>query len=173
MADSTMRAQDSISGKLGSARIKLNATLDRNTNKLVKDSAPHYYKFAQLTKLEAKWNLNKTDVPIMGQLNTGHKTTGGNGTGTADFHFNTSMFIAIVDFLNTSGEELRFDTIVENDDKSSAAGVQRTILKDCLLDNVTIAKLDTSTDVLTDSISFTYDDFTVDEVYKSIGTDVL
>ena len=46
----------------------------------------------QAINLEAKFEKNKTEVPILGKTGKGNKATGWKGTGSATFHYNTSIF---------------------------------------------------------------------------------
>ena len=50
------------------------------------------YLFAQLINLEARMDKTKTQIPIMGKTGKGNKSTGWEGTGSATFYFNTSIF---------------------------------------------------------------------------------
>lgn len=160
MGDVTMRSGDTISGKLGECYISV--PIDKNGN--VTKSAKRY-KFMQVTNVSAKVDFDVIDIPILGRSGTGHKTVGWKGSGSAAFHYNTSMFGKIMEYFKDTGREMRFTMQVINDDSSSSAGQQVTTLKDCLLSGATIAKLDTGTNDLTDDISFTFDDYTIDKKF--------
>lgn len=54
------------------------------------------YNFMQAINLEAKFEKSKTTVPILGKTGKGNKATGWSGTGSAKFHFNTSIFRQMV-----------------------------------------------------------------------------
>lgn len=164
MKDITMKASDSISGKLGQCYITV--PIDKE-GKVI--STNKRYNFMQLTDVEAKVEFNVTDVPILGKSGTGHKITGWKGSGTANFHYNTSMFAKIMQYFKDTGKEMRFTMQVVNDDTSSEAGQQITTLTDCLLSGATIAKLNTGTDTLTDSVSFTFDDYSVDQGFNTLS----
>ena len=47
------------------------------------------YNFMQAINLEAKFEKNKTEVPILGKTGRGNKASGWKGTGSATFHYNT------------------------------------------------------------------------------------
>ena len=53
------------------------------------------YNFMQAINLEAKFEKNKTEVPILGKTGKGNKASGWKGTGSATFHYNTSIFRSI------------------------------------------------------------------------------
>ena len=50
------------------------------------------YNFMQAISIEAKIEKTKTEVPILGKTGKGNKATGWKGTGSATFHYNTSIF---------------------------------------------------------------------------------
>ena len=50
------------------------------------------YNFMQAINLEAKFEKTKTEVPILGKTGKGNKANGWKGTGSATFHYNTSIF---------------------------------------------------------------------------------
>lgn len=50
------------------------------------------YNLMQAINLEAKFDKTKVKVPILGKTGKGNKATGWSGTGSAKFHFNTSIF---------------------------------------------------------------------------------
>lgn len=51
------------------------------------------YNFMQAINLEAKFEKNKTEVPILGKTGKGNRATGWKGTGSATFHYNTSISV--------------------------------------------------------------------------------
>ena len=69
-----MDARDSISASLAECY----TTIEGNR-----------YNFMQAINLEAKMEITKTQIPILGKTGKGNKPTGWKGTGSATFHFNT------------------------------------------------------------------------------------
>jgi len=155
MADLTMHAKDAIHGAQGRAYV----TIEGN-RKL----------FANLINLEARWDKTKTQVPIMGRISKGNKSTGGEGTGSATFHYNSSMFRELLHRYQETGEDIYFDIQVTNEDKTSAAGRQTTILKDCNMDGGIVALLDADAEYLEDSVDFTFESFELPELYTVLDT---
>ena len=51
-----------------------------------------------------------------------------------------------------------FDLLVTNNDPGSSIGEQTTVLKNCSLDSVILAKFDVDSEVMDESVDFTYDD---------------
>ena len=142
MAETTMQARDAISGALGRAYV----TID-GERKL----------WASLINLEASMEKTKVTVPIMGRTSKGNKANGVENTGSATFHYNTSVFRELMLRYQDTGEDFYFDIQVTNDDKTSSVGTQTTILKDCNIDSILIAQLDADADYLEDNFDFTFE----------------
>lgn len=147
----TMNAKDTISASLAECFVTINGTR---------------YNFMQCINLEASIEKTKVEVPILGKTGKGNKSTGWKGTGSATFHYNTSLFRELLrDFKNT-GKDVYFDIQVTNEDPTSAVGMQTVILKDCNLDGGLLAKFDADADYLSEDVNFTFDDF---ELQKSFS----
>lgn len=153
-ADPTMHARNAIHGAQGRAYV----TIEGNR-----------YLFAQLINLEARMDKTKTQVPIMGRTGKGNKSTGWEGTGSATFHFNTSIFRKLLKRYKDTGEDIYFDIQITNEDGSSTIGRQTTILKDCNLDGGIIALLDADAEYLEDSVDFTFEDWDMPEEFSILA----
>lgn len=154
-AADTMHAKDAIHGAQGRAYITIEGVR---------------YLFAQLINLEARMDKTKTQVPIMGRTGKGNKSTGWEGTGSATFHFNTSMFRRLLKRYKDTGEDIYFDIQVTNEDTSSSVGRQTTILIDCNLDGGLLASLDADAEYLEDSIDFTFEDWDMPEEFTILNS---
>lgn len=152
-AEATMHARNAIHGAQGVAYV----TIEGNR-----------YKFAQLINLEARMDKTKTKVPIMGKTGKGNKSTGWEGTGSAAFHFNTSIFRKLLKRYKDTGEDIYFDIQVTNEDGSSTVGRQTTILIDCNMDGGIIAALDADAEYLEDSVDFTFEDWDMPEEFETL-----
>lgn len=152
-AEATMHARNAIHGAQGVAYV----TIEGNR-----------YKFAQLINLEARMDKTKTKVPIMGKTGKGNKSTGWEGTGSATFHFNTSIFRKLLKRYKETGEDIYFDIQVTNEDGSSTVGRQTTILIDCNMDGGIIAALDADAEYLEDSVDFTFEDWDMPEEFTTL-----
>ena len=62
------------------------------------------YNFMQAISIEAKIEKTKTEVPILGKTGKGNKATGWKGTGSATFHYNTSIFRQMMIDYKETGE---------------------------------------------------------------------
>lgn len=150
----TMHARDSVSGAQGNAYITIE---DKR------------YLFAQLINLEANMDKSKTQVPILGKTGKGNKSTGWEGSGSATFHFNTSIFRKLLKRFKDTGEDIYFDIQVTNEDAGSTVGRQTTILIDCNLDGGIIASIDADAEYLEDSFDFTFEDWDMPEEFSILA----
>lgn len=123
------------------------------------------YNFMQAINLEASIEKNKTEVPILGKTGKGNKATGWTGSGSATFHFNTSIFRKLLKQYKETGQDIYFDIQVTNEDPTSSVGRQTVILKDCNLDGGLIAKFDADEEYLEDEFDFTFEDFEMPEEF--------
>ena len=73
----TMKAKDTLSASLAECFVTIKGKR---------------YNLMQAINLEAKFERNKTEVPLLGKTGKGNRTTGWKGTGSATFHYNTSIF---------------------------------------------------------------------------------
>lgn len=155
MADlyKTMHAKDVVASKLASATI----TVDGNR-----------YLLFQAKKCEAKWEKEKKEVAILGRTAKGHKSTGGNGTGSMTIYYNTPLFTKMMKRYKDTGEDLYFDLQITNEDPTSAAGRQTIILKDCNIDSLVLASFDADGDWLEQDVDFTFEDFEMPEQFSQL-----
>lgn len=149
----TMKAKDAVSASLAECFV----TIDGNR-----------YNFMQAIDLEATFEKQKTEVPILGKTGRGNKSTGWRGTGTATFHYNTSIFREFLYRYKNTGEDIYFDIQVTNEDPTSSVGRQTVILKDCNIDGGILAKFDADADYLDETLDFTFEDFEIPEKFNML-----
>ena len=143
----TLNAPDTISGKEGRAYAKI----DGNNEDLF---------FAKT--IESTVEKSKSEVKAIGKRMTGHKTTGGNGTGSMTLYYMTPLFRQMIKQWKETGQDIYFDMVIENDDQESSAGKQSVLLIDCNLDSVVLGKLDgDSDDPQDEDVDFTFEDFDI------------
>lgn len=145
-----MDSRDAISGSLAECFI----TIEGNR-----------YNFMQAINLEASIEKNKVEVPILGKTGKGNKATGWSGSGSATFHYNTSIFRELLYRYAKTGQDFYFDMQVTNEDPTSTIGRQTVILKGCNIDGGILAKLDADADYLEEDFDFTFDDFEIPEKF--------
>ena len=152
MAKNTiMNAKDTVSASLAECF----ATIDGKR-----------YNLMQAINLEAKFDKNKSEVPILGKTGKGNKSTGWKGTGSATFHYNTSIFRELLYKFKETGEDTYFDIQVTNEDPTSSVGRQTVILKDCNIDGGVLAKFDADAEYLDEDMDFTFEDFEIPEKFS-------
>lgn len=147
----TMNGKDAISGSLAECFVTIEGKR---------------YNFMQAINLEASIEKNKVEVPILGKTGKGNKANGWTGSGSATFHYNTSIFREMLLRYKNTGEDVYFDIQVTNEDPSSTVGRQTVILKDCNIDGGILTKFDADADYLDEELEFTFEDFEIPEVYK-------
>lgn len=154
MANVIMNAKDSVSASLAECY----ATIDGTR-----------YNLMQAINLEASMEKNKVEVPILGKTGKGNKSTGWKGTGSATFHFNTSVFRKAMKAYKDSGTDFYFDIQITNSDPTSSVGRQTIILKDCNLDSILLAKFDADGEYLDEDMDFTFEDWEMPETFNELN----
>ena len=149
----TMHARNAVSAKMAECYI----TIDGNR-----------YNFMSAINVEVTFEKNKSEVPILGRMNRGHKSVGSTITGSAKFHMNTSIWRELAYRFQETGEDLYFDMQITNEDiTASDVGRQTIILYGCNFDSVILAAFDAdSNDSLTESMDFTVERFEMPEMFK-------
>lgn len=151
MANITMNAKDAISAKLAECFI----TIDNKR-----------YNFMQAIDFEAKFERTKTEVPILGRTGFGNKSTGWKGSGSATFHYNTSIFRELMQRYKDTGEDIYFEIQVSNEDPTSRAGRQTVVFVDCNIDGGILAKFDADGEYLDEDMDFTFEDFKMPDKFN-------
>lgn len=150
------RAREVLSAREGTAYITIKG-----------QNHPLFY----IQKVEAKFKKNKVEVRAMGQRGVGSKTTSWKGTGTLVINEITSMFKqAFINYAKT-GRDLFFDLKITNEDLTSGRGRETKILRDCNLDEITFAILDTEDAILKQEIPFTFEDVDLLETFSVVTSD--
>lgn len=108
--------------------------------------------------LEASCEINKTPIKTLGKRGEQHKPTGWTGSGKMGVYYVTSLFRKMcIQYIKT-GIPVIFDIYVRNQDPTSSVGAQTTMLKNCSIDSIMLAKFDVDSDVLDEDVDFTFDD---------------
>lgn len=149
----SMNAKDAISASLAECFV----TIEGNR-----------YNFMQAINLEASVEKTKSEVPILGKTGKGNKSTGWKGSGSATFHYNTSIFRQLLYKYKDTGEDIYFDIQVTNEDPGSSVGRQTIILKDCNLNGGILTKFDASAEYLDEEMEFTFEDWEMPEQFGTL-----
>ena len=136
--------QDTINGKEGRAYVKING-----------DNEELFF----ARSVSAQIDYTKSEIKAIGRRMAGHKVMGASGTGSMTLYYLSPIFRRMAMSYVKTGVGFTFDLVVENEDPSSAAGRQVTLLTGCSLNSVVLAKLDgDSEDALDEECEFTFDD---------------
>lgn len=154
MANITMNAKDALSAKLAECFV----TIGKNR-----------YNFMQAINFEANFERTKTEVPILGKTGMGNKSTGWKGTGSATFHYNSSIFRQMMQHYKDTGEDVYFEIQVTNEDPTSSAGRQTVVFLGCNIDGGILAKFDADGEYLDEDMDFTFEDFKMPETFKLLN----
>lgn len=108
--------------------------------------------------LEATCDIEKTDVKTLGKRGAQHKPSGWSGSGSMTVYYVTSLFRKMALQYIKTGVPVYFDIMVTNNDPASSVGPQTTVLKNCSLDSVILAKFDVESEIMDEDLDFTFDD---------------
>lgn len=120
--------------------------------------------------LESSVEIQKTEVRTLGKRGAQNKPNGWSGSGNMTIYYITSLFRKMVIQYIKTGIPVYFDLMVANSDPGSSVGTQTTVLKNCSLDSVVLAKFDVDAEVLDESVDFTFDDV---DMLDEFGTPIL
>ena len=142
----TMNAYNSVSAKMAECYITIEGKR---------------YNAMNAINVEVTFEKSKSEVPILGRMNKGHKATSSSITGSAEFHFNTSIWRELAFKFQETGEDVYFTMQISNEDATAAdVGKQTIVLEGCNFDSVILAKFDAdSDDSLTETLDFTAERF--------------
>lgn len=149
----SMNAKDAVSASLAECFI----TIEGNR-----------YNFMQAINLEASIEKTKSEIPILGRTGKGNKTTGWKGSGSATFHYNTSIFREQLYRYKETGQDAYFDIQITNEDPTSSVGRQTIVLKDCNVDGGILAKFDADAEYLDEDLDFTFEDWEMPEQFRHL-----
>lgn len=151
MSNITMKGRDALSAQLAECFVTISG---------------NRYNFMQAINFEANFERTKTEIPILGKTGKGNKSTGWKGTGSATFHYNTSIFRQMMLQYKDTGEDVYFEIQVTNEDPTSAAGRQTVVFMDCNIDGGILAKFDADGEYLDEDMDFTFEDFKMPETFN-------
>lgn len=149
----SMNAKDAVSASLAECFV----TIEGNR-----------YNFMQAINLEASIEKTKSEIPILGRTGKGNKTTGWKGSGSATFHYNTSVFRELLYRYKETGQDVYFDIQITNEDPTSSVGRQTIILKDCNVDGGILAKFDADAEYLDEDMDFSFEDWEMPNTFTEL-----
>ena len=107
--------------------------------------------------IQVNADLQSEDFVVVGTRIVQTKTTGIRYQGSMEIYYGSPIFLdMLMDYQNGNG--LPYFTLnIENDDKTATVGTQTVALYDCKLSgNVPIAKLDASSNQMTETVNFSF-----------------
>lgn len=149
----TLNAKDVNSSKLGKVFCTVNG--NRYLAMFVKD-------------IEVTVEKTKTDVPILGQLQPGNKTTGLKYSGSATIYDVTPIFKQMFLKLQNEGVDTYFDMQIDSEDPTSDSGNESIVLEGVNLDKTILSKLDADGDWKESDSDFTFERFRIPKAYKEL-----
>ena len=149
----SMNAKDAVSASLAECFV----TIEGNR-----------YNFMQAINLDASIEKTKSEIPILGRTGKGKNRTGWKGSGSATFHYNTSIFREQLYRYKETGQDVYFDIQITNEDPTSSVGRQTIILKDCNVDGGILAKFDADAEYLDEDLDFTFEDWEMPEQFSHL-----
>lgn len=142
----SMQAYRAIRGNAGTVCVKMNG---------------NNYEIGAIVSFKATLEISNSEVKSVGATMVGHKQGMVSGSFEATLHFNVPIFRKYIENYVKTGNMGRLQFTVLNEDPTAWVGIQKTIIKDALLDSIPLAALDADSDIITDDISGTFDNFQI------------
>ena len=146
MAQTVLNIKDTIHGGQGLVQIELNGNLET---------------LFQVKNVEAFIEKNKESLKIAGSHWEHSKLDTIKGTGSCTMYYMTSTFVELAQKLAKTGQDFEFDMIITNEDDQSSVGKQTTVLRNCNMDKILVAKFDIDSVALEEDFDFTFTDMDV------------
>lgn len=124
------------------------------------------YLLFQLTNFETKTEKNNIELQRLGTTIGGNLSSGIKLGWEAEMYYNTDIFRALVIDYIKNGKETYFDLQITNDDPNSSAGRHTVILRDCKINNMSLALLNVDNQVLKEKVDGTCEDIDAPELFK-------
>ncbi len=149
----TMLSENAVSAKMAQCFITING---------------RRYNFMNMISFTAEVEKKKSSVPILGRPMEGNKTVGLKGTFSGKAHYNQSvMRKAVTDYKDT-GQDIYFNVMIRNYDRSSGVGAQTVNIIGCNTDKITLAKFDAEGEWLDETMEGTFEDWNMPEMFNQL-----
>lgn len=110
-------------------------------------------------KIQLDYDLQETDLKVVGTRLVQKKTTGITFTGEMEIYYGTPEFKRMIQNYVKTGELPYLTLQVTNDDPATTIGVQTVVLYNVKIQKGLLALLDADSDFLTESVSFSFTSF--------------
>lgn len=150
MAQTILNVKDAVNGGQGLVQMEIEGNLET---------------LFHVKNVEAFIEKNKETLPVAGTHWEHSKLKTIKGTGSCTLYYLTSTFVRLAQRLCKEGKDFDFDMIITNEDKGSSVGKQTTVLRNCNMDKILVAKFDTDSAALEEDFDFTFMDMDVLEEF--------
>lgn len=116
--------------------------------------------------LTATVEKQKEEIKLLRRRGKQHKSNGFTGSGSMTIYAVTSIFKEMMAEYAMTGRDFNFNLTIINNDPTAGIGSQETILIDCNIDSMDIAKIDVDADNLEEDVEFTFADFLLPKSYN-------
>jgi hypothetical protein len=125
------------------------------------EDASNLITLANVTKLEANIDKDKSEIQVVGKRMNLHKTVGLAGSGTLSLYYLSARFREDLKEYKDSGTDRYYEITATNNDLSSGAGKQVVVLHGVNFDSIPLSLLDGSHTELTEDLDFTFEDYDI------------
>ena len=148
-----LRAKDTVNGALGTCY----ARIDGERHELM-----------QVKNVTATVKKTRTEIPILGLTGKQHKSGGWEGSGKMTIYYVSSLFRKVMLEYMKNGVDTYFELLITNEDPTSATGKQTVLLKGVNINSMAITKLDIEKDALDETMTFTFNDADLLDVFDAV-----
>ena len=120
-----------------------------------------------LKKIQVDCSLEEADMKVVGTRLVQKKTTGMTFSGSMDMYYGTPEFRQMAYNYRRTGVIPYFTIQITNDDPATSVGRQTIILYNVKIQSIPIAMLDAETDILTETVAFSFTNFEILEAFNA------
>ena len=118
-----------------------------------------------MKKVQLDYSLEESDFKVVGTRLVQKKTTGISLTGSMDIYYGTPEFRNLIQNYIKTGTLPYFTMQITNDDPASSVGRQTIAIYNVKLQSGSLAMLDSDSDVLVESVGFSFTSFEILEEF--------
>ena len=121
----------------------------------------------QLKKIQVDATLEESDMKVVGTRLVQKKTTGMTFSGSMDMYYGTPEFRQMMLNYRKTGVVPYFTIQITNDDPATSVGRQTIVLYNVKVQQLPIAMLDAESDILTETLQFSFTNYEILESFKA------
>lgn len=143
-------------------------TISGKEGEVIVEVGGRRFNYMNLTEIEASVDITKDELTTLKSRMTQHKISAMSGSYSGKGYKVMSEVAKAWEAWKDNKSEVPIFTItIRNTDDSSGAGNQTVTLYDCMSDSFTLAKLDTGASSIDEDFKGTFDDWSLDEMFKT------